>query len=108
LIHPTCLIHPNRPGKGVCTDFGRSGLFQPRFKRFQNHWKGNWTGKKNTSFSKYKFHNNNFKKYWEKGESSNQGHWKVNRRFEPQVEFTIPDLARSEITANRKLKGPHP
>jgi hypothetical protein len=40
----------NRPVQGVFTDFGHSGLFQPQFRRFQNHWKANWIGKKNTSF----------------------------------------------------------
>jgi hypothetical protein len=32
----------------------------------------------------------------------------MNRRFEPHVEFTIPDLARSEIMTSRKLKDSHP
>ncbi len=31
----------------------------------------------------------------------------MNHRFEPQLEFTIPDLAQLEITTNKRLKGPH-
>lgn len=49
-------IRPNRPNplnqpiRGVCTDFGHSSSFQPRFRQFQNPWKANWTGKMTTGF----------------------------------------------------------
>jgi hypothetical protein len=90
LNHPNPL---NRPIPGVCIDFDRFGSFQPRFKRFQNHLKGNWTSKKTADFSQSNFQNNNMQKHWEKGESLHQGHRNVNHRFEPHVELTIPDLA---------------
>jgi hypothetical protein len=65
-------------------------------------------------FPKYNSQRNN----WERGESSHQSQKQSNRRFVrpcwwsprqyKEVEFTVPDLAQSEISSARRLRGPRP
>jgi hypothetical protein len=77
-------------------------------------WNANLRGKKITGFPKYNSQRNN----WERGESSHQSQKQSNRRFVrpcwwsprqyKEVEFTVPDLAQSEISSARRLRGPRP
>jgi hypothetical protein len=107
-------VRLNRPDQYHFRNFARSGSFQPRFGPFKSHWNQHSKGKSVAKYSGPNVHQN----VWERGESSRQPRRDKNRRFvrpfwlspkqHKEVAFTVPNPLQSEISSQRRLRGPNP